>query len=179
MFSAIGQQADVESLRISAVDFAHQEGYQRSESDVTIGRLVGFALSGPMKRAFGDITTAPFVINALFTELAETPADDAFVTLRYDGDFSVAKKWSAVAGTPEVEERMRSALQTRWQSSMSLDQAITLAEEIWQVGADRDGSGEPDPEILSDAHPEIGILDRQVTRERRFQLIELPARETK
>jgi hypothetical protein len=34
-----GQQADVEAMRVTAIEFAHQEGYARSESDATIGRV--------------------------------------------------------------------------------------------------------------------------------------------
>ncbi len=50
MFSAIGNQADVENLRLAAIDFAHQEGFVRSPDDVTIQRVVGFALSPALKR---------------------------------------------------------------------------------------------------------------------------------
>src|SRR3569832_2774998 len=39
IFAGIGQQSDVEALRMAAVDFASQEGYNRSEQDVTIQRV--------------------------------------------------------------------------------------------------------------------------------------------
>ena len=53
VFSAIGQQSDVEAIRIAAVEFAHREGFSRSEDDVTISRLVS-AVSAPIKQAFGS-----------------------------------------------------------------------------------------------------------------------------
>lgn len=171
MFSALGAQADVEALRITAVDFAHQEGFARSESDVTIGRLVGFALSSPLKRAFGDMATAPFVINALFAELNESPADDLFFTLRYDGDFETARNFSIVAGTREAEERAMRFLQPNYRSNLSLKEAVKLADSAWRIAADVDLSGEPEPELLRGTRPEAGFLVRRTPRERKFRIL--------
>src|SRR5512143_199130 len=53
MYAAIGQQSDAESLRVAAIDFAHREGFQRSEQDVTIQRVVT-AMSQPIKEAFAN-----------------------------------------------------------------------------------------------------------------------------
>lgn len=39
MYSAIGAQADVEAVRLAAIDFAHQEGFARSPDDVSISVL--------------------------------------------------------------------------------------------------------------------------------------------
>lgn len=173
MFSAMGQQADVESLRLTALDFAHQEGFSRSEADVTIGRVVGFALSAPMKRAFGDITAAPFVLNALFAEMHSTPEEDLFFKLHYDGDFQVKRNYAVAAGTLEAEERMYKELELSYKKSISLKKAIDLADRIWRIGADVDGIGEPDPNLITDAKPEAGILDRLTAHERKFRLSDL------
>lgn len=173
MFSAIGQQADVESLRLTAVDFAHQEGFARSEEDVTIGRVVGFALSSPLRRAFGDITSTPFVVHALFAEMGDKPADDLFMTLVYDGDFTAHRNYAAIAGSEEAEARMGERLKSGYDASMSIEDAIKLADEAWRIGADLDGSGSPDEAIADGAHPEVGLLDRVSTHERRFSRREL------
>lgn len=171
MFSAMGQQADVENLRVTAVDFAHQEGFARSEADVTIGRVVGFALSNPMKRAFGDITAAPFVIQALFAEMHSNVEDDLFFNLQYDGDFEAKRNFSVAAGTRETEKRMRDDLEASYSANMKLDDALKLADKIWRIGADVDENGEPDPNLLNEARPEAGFLDRQTDNERKFRLI--------
>lgn len=173
MFSAIGQQADVESLRLTAVDFAHQEGYTRSEEDVTIGRVVGFALSSPLRRAFGDITSAPFVIHALFAEMGSDPSSDLFMTLMYDGDFTAHRSFAAVAGSHEAEQRMVDVLRAGYDPKMTLEDAIKFADSAWKVGADLDASGEPDEVITGGAHPEVGLLERSSTHERRFSRMEL------
>ena len=171
MFSAMGQQADVENLRLTSVDFAHQEGFARSEADVTIGRVVGFALSNPMKRAFGDITAAPFVIHALFAEMHGKPEEDLFFNLHYDGDFGTKRRFAVAAGTRETEDRMCQELEASYKETMKLDDAMKLADRIWRIGADVDGNGEPDPSLLSEARPEAGFLDRTTIHERKFRLL--------
>ncbi|MGI8924249.1 MAG: hypothetical protein ACR2HJ_09490 [Fimbriimonadales bacterium] len=171
MFSAMGQQADVENLRLTAVDFAHKEGFSRSEADVTIGRVVGFALSSPMKRAFGDISAAPFVIHALFAELNEGAANDQFFKLRYDGDFEARKHYAVSAGTPDAEARMCSLLKEKHKASMKLEAAMALADAVWRIGADVDGNGEPDANLMAESRPEAGFLDRNTEHERKFSLI--------
>lgn len=171
MFSAIGQQADVEALRITAIDFAHQEGYQRAEEDVTIGRLVGFALSAPLKRAFGDIAVAPFVVHALFAELNTKAEDDVFLSLNYDGDFSANKRFAVAAGNVEMERKMLDIIEKSYKPSLSLDGAVALADKVWKAGADLDSNDEPDPELMRDARQEIGLLERGVSRERKFRLL--------
>src|SRR2546423_3545685 len=102
IFSAIGKQADIEEIRGAAVDVTHREGFERSPDDVTLHRLVGFALSLALKRVFGDLMVAPRVIRGLFGELGRTPGDDTFYILNYDGEFSQAKGFAWVAGAPEA-----------------------------------------------------------------------------
>ncbi len=172
MFSAIGAQADVENLRLAALDFAHREGFAKSEADVSVGRIVGFALSSPLKRAFGDLSTTPFVIRALFAEMGRKPSEDLFFSLQYDGDFEANRQFSAVGGTKDAEKRMMNHLHDNYKPDLNLESALNLCDEAWKIGADLDVSGEPDPEILRNAHPEIGVLDRESKRERRFQLLE-------
>src|SRR2546423_11440604 len=66
-FAAVGQQSDIESLRVAAVDFAHQEGFNRSEQDVTIQRVVT-ALSGAGEKTFCEFSNSPVVVGARFAE---------------------------------------------------------------------------------------------------------------
>ncbi|MEM4408963.1 MAG: hypothetical protein QXI19_09500, partial [Candidatus Caldarchaeum sp.] len=168
-FAAIGQQADVESLRVTAVEFAHQEGYLRSERDVTIQRVVGFALSAPLRRAYGDITVAPFVVNALFAEINEKPEDDLFYTLRYDGEFDSRRGFAVVAGSPDAERRGLEMLEREYKTDLSLEEAQSLADRAWKAAADVEGTGEPLPELVSGTQVEVGFLTRLGGRERRFQ----------
>src|SRR5947207_3395097 len=97
IFGGIGNQSDIEAVRVAAIDVAHREGFERSPDDVTAQRLVGFALSPPLKRVFGDLAIAPAVIRALFGELGRTPEDDLFFVLNYDGEFTQMHGFAAVA----------------------------------------------------------------------------------
>lgn len=173
MFSAMGQQADVEAVRIAAVDFAHREGFMRSEQDVTGGRIVGFALSTPLRQAFGDLTTTPRVVRAVFAELCQTPESDHYFRLDYDGDFQLRHYYCVAGGSHEHEEKMMGELKEKHDVKLSLDEAVALAEEVWRVGADLHGTGSPDATLVVDARPEAGFLERSTKHDRRFRVLEL------
>jgi proteasome alpha subunit len=108
-FAALGQQADIEAVRLSVIDFSHQEGFTRSPDDVTVGRVVA-AVSPALKKAFGDPLTAPLVLRALFAEVGRRPDADALYVLGYDGEFRMSRGFAVVAGSPQAEERMRAYL---------------------------------------------------------------------
>lgn len=130
LYSAIGQQSDVESLRIAALDFAHQEGFNRSEKDVTIRRVVS-ALSSPIKRAFADFSSAPFVIRALFAEVGRTKAEDIYAILDYEGDFKTWRNWAFVAGGDEHTETLKSALTELATKKLTPETAHKALQELW------------------------------------------------
>jgi 20S proteasome, alpha and beta subunits len=133
MFSAIGNQADVENLRLAAIDFAHQEGFVRSPDDVTIQRVVGFALSPALKKAFGDPLTTPFVARALFAELHDAPERDQFYTLNYDGEFLPYERFAAIGGTPTAEEQAMRYLEAQLTRLPTLESALPIALTAWGV----------------------------------------------
>ena len=98
--AAIGQQSDVESLRVAAIDFAHREGYQRSEQDVTIQRIVT-AMSQPIKDAFANFASAPWIGKAMFMEVGETAEEDRYYCIDYDGDYCTERYRNCLAGKSE------------------------------------------------------------------------------
>ncbi len=195
IYSAIGKQADIEAVRVGAINFAHQEGYERSPDDVTAQRLVGFQLSPPLKRLFGEQLSAPAVIRAVFGELGETPAEDTFFILNYDGEFTQTHGFAAVAGTLEAEDRMNLWLMGVGPET-TRDQALERALKTWAVGAMEVrrrivGSDEEEPNPLKDldeeeelggflreelktAQVEVGVLDRFTSRESKFRLLTGP-----
>lgn len=191
IYSAIGNQSDVEAIRVGAIDVAHREGFDRSPDDVTAQRLVGFSLSPPLKRLFGEQLSAPPVIRALFGELGKVPEDDLFFTLNYDGEFSQAHAFAGVAGTSEAEDRM-----ALWLMGVGPDttqeQATERALKAWAVGAMETRRSklakEDDQDPLKDIEEgekitgflreelrtgkaEVGILDRRTNRESKFRLL--------
>lgn len=195
MFSGIGNQSDIENIRLSAIQIAHQEGFERSPDDVSVQRMVGFALSPALKKAFGDGLVVPFVIRAVFAELGRTPANDVFFTLNYDGEYRQASGQAVVAGTQQAEDAMLERLGEP-NPDYSREEAITRAVSAWSVGAreamrrnigginneedlpnplrDLD-EAEADRVFLRDelksAQVEVGVLERRANREGRFRLL--------
>ncbi len=188
MFSGLGNGSDLEVIRVGAIDFAHQEGYARSPDDVTIQRVVGFAISPGIKRAFGDVLNAPFVVRALFAEMGRTPEEDLFYTLNYDGEF-VSLQWAAaVAGTPEAEEQMvRQLVPENADGVPDLPTALRRALRAWSAGRlwviepqlQEEGAQaltiERLDQYLHEQLPELqveaAVLDRFTKRERKFRLL--------
>jgi proteasome alpha subunit len=196
MFSAIGNQSDIEQVRLSTIQLAHQEGFERSPDDVSIQRLVGFALSPALKKAFGDQWSGvPFVIRALFAEIGRTPESDTFMTLNYDGEFRQAENVGVVAGTQAAEDRMLERIGEP-NPAASREAALHQALSAWSVGArealrrqigglteeedalnplrDLD-EADADRVFLRDELKtgtlEVGLLERRTNRESRFRLL--------
>ncbi len=192
MFSAIGRQSDIENVRLSAIQTAHQEGFERSPDDVSLHRLVGFALSPALKKAFGDQMYVPVVIRGLFAELGRTVAGDCFFTLNYDGEYRQHTGIAAIGGTQSAEDRMLQVLGEP-DSTLSRDEAIRRALRAWVAGA-RDQISAPNEDERDQDTPlkvvdeadadrvflqeelksgvlEVGFLQRRDKQDARFHLL--------
>ena len=165
VFSGIGQQSDVEAIRNAALEFASKEGFQRSEEDVTIQRVVS-AMSAPLKRAFADFGSAPAVARSLFAEVGERPEDDVYYVLDYDGDYAVSKGRAAVAGTLEIGETLDRALADVGEGS--LDETIEMLRPVWAKAVDPESEKDDATVGLT---VEAALMDRRPGRENRFRLL--------
>jgi proteasome alpha subunit len=165
LFAAVGQQSDVEAIRIGALEFASREGYNRSEEDVTIQR-VATGMSAPLKKAFSDFSVAPLVVRCLFAEVGLTPEDDLYFVLDYDGDYAVTRHKAVVAGTLEVGTDLESRLDGF--SASSPEEALALLRTVWKFGVDPE-SQKSDEEIFATLKPEALLLERSDARENRFR----------
>ena len=85
-FAALGHPVDIEKVRQSAIEAAHLEGFNRSTQDVTLRRLIGFALSPSLKNSFEQIFSPPLMVEAIFAELGETQPEDILCRVHYDGN---------------------------------------------------------------------------------------------
>lgn len=129
LMAGVGIQSDIEAIRTASIEFCHQEGFQRSEDDVTVQRLSS-AISQPVKKAFSDLRTAPLLARVLFAEVGSTPAEDCFMKLGADGDYHELAGRAALAGTFEQEGELQERLDAikadgleSWKSA-----ALTLIE---------------------------------------------------
>ncbi len=168
IFAAVGQQSDVEALRMAALEFTSREGYNRSDEDVTIQRVVT-ALSASIKKAFGDFGSAPLVARSLFAEVNETPEKDIFYLVDYDGDYSISRGYGVIAGEAEMTDRLRGKL-AGIKSDTKPDQAIDQLREIWLSGMNPEGQ-QPDEDLLDALSPEAILLERSDARENRFRVL--------
>ena len=182
VLGALGNPSDLEAVRQFAVDFAHAEGYQRSTEDVSIQRVVGFAVSPVFKRAFSDPRRMPIVLKSLFAQLGETPEEDVLFTLNYDGEFDRHSSAACVAGTAEAQRRALEALEEKPPSNQKA--ALERALYAWTLGR-WEPEGESDngkpvlptqaqaKEILEEHlkdgfRVEATVLQRGTLRERKF-----------
>lgn len=163
VFAGIGQQSDVEALRTAAVDFAHQEGYNRSEEDVTVQR-VAMALSGPLKKAFADFNAAPVIARSLFAEVEDEPGEDAYYTLDYDGDYTISRGFAFLTAVDEQAEVFRERLAAAAPTHAA--GAVEALRQIFQAGCE---SAElPIADFLEGLQPEAVLMQRSADRENRF-----------
>ncbi len=186
MFSGLGHQADLEAVRLAAIDFAHEQGFRRSPEDVTVHRVVGGALSPALKRAFGDLLSHPLVARCIFAELVEQAQEDAFYLLDYDGEFTSRQQCAVVAGTAEAEEKALETLTARAAQPASLQEALEAALQAWGVAfavtaqkpEERQEQEEAPPDaegairqVLQESELEAAVLERDSPRQGKFRLL--------
>src|SRR5207302_1132006 len=102
------------------------------EQDVTIQRVVT-ALSAPVKKAFADFSSAPFVARVLFAEVASERAQDQYAVLDYDGDFATSRGFAFVAGSDEASEAIRSRLEDLG-AGVTAKKAEKILKDAWGAG---------------------------------------------
>jgi proteasome alpha subunit len=133
-FAALGHPVDIEKIRQAAIEAAHLEGFARSARDVTLRRLISFSLSSTLKNAFEQVFAPPLIVEALFAELGDSPAQDSLVRVHYDGDHhyetsGVLAAHSEAQSEAEARDWIRSVLQP----SDSLLQAAGICLVAWQA----------------------------------------------
>jgi len=161
-FSAIGQQSDIEAIRVAAVEFAHREGFNRSEDDVTIQRVVA-GLSDSIKRAFADFNTSPVVARCLFAEAGASPAEDRFFLLDYDGDYWRSDRTAVLCAGEERSGYLQAEMDAEDFGAMTHHKAITALRRVY-----KSTSAEGEEGMV----PEAVLLSRDPNRENRFVALE-------
>jgi proteasome alpha subunit len=169
IFSGIGQQSDVEAVRVAALEFASREAFARSDDDVTIQR-VATAVSTPLKRAFNDFNSAPFVVRGLFAEVSEDPTKDEYYAIDYDGEYTVSNGWGVVAGTSGVSESIGTRL-GKEAKNLATDQAVATLRELYISETRKEGVSDDDR--WRGFNAEAVLLERARAREDRFRILSI------
>jgi proteasome alpha subunit len=162
-FAGLGQQSDIESIRVMAMEFAHKEGFTRSEQDVTVQRVVT-AVSAPIKKAFADFSYSPILAISVFAELGSTPEQDSFFVVDFDGDYHLHKYSVTLSG----QSTLKSNLHENIPPKTSVDKAVQLLQNEWLKLSSLDGEQDVS---LDDLTPEIMLMERNSTREDIFRNI--------
>jgi len=167
--AALGHPVDIEKLRQAAIEGAHLEGFNRSARDVTLRRLVSFSLSSMLKNAFEQVFAPPIIVESIFVELGDTPAQDTFVRLHYDGDHQYVPARVVVAHRdPTGETQAAEWISKTLTPADSLSRVAGVCLAAWQVlneGKTFQDLAAPATEPLQIPGKliEAALLDRQVT----------------
>ncbi|MBS1713409.1 MAG: hypothetical protein JST30_03645 [Armatimonadetes bacterium] len=167
MYAGIGQQSDIESLRVAAVDFSHREGFQRSENDVSIQRVVN-ALSQPVKEAFANFSSAPWVARAMFMEVGSACEDDRYYCLDYDGDFSTEHMRCCLAAEKADESVVETELE-KIDRKAGLDDVVAALQGVLERTVSKEKA--TDQNEGAGLVFEAAVLLRDGSGDRRFRLL--------
>jgi len=130
---ALGHPADVERLRMTLLDMAHLEGFNRSDKDVTIARLLQFGIAPALKQNFEEIQRAPYLVKLLLVEMSFDNRA-LFFRLNYDGHWETLKKGAVISGQMEESDWMDKKISKTNFAAMPLDEALREACQIWEEG---------------------------------------------
>ncbi len=167
IFGGIGQQSDVEAIRMAALEFASKEAFSRSEEDVNIQR-VATAMSAPLKKAFSDFSSSPVVARSLFAEVGSMPNEDLYYVLDYDGDYSTSRHSAVISGGTEVTEEASAKIAEL--RTATVDEAKDGLSQIWLTIADPDGD-RGEEVVKKNLTLEAVLLERSNARENRFRML--------
>jgi proteasome alpha subunit len=178
-FTALGHPVDIEKLRQAAIEAAHVEGFNRSAKDVTLRRLISFALSTTLKNSFEQIFSPPFIVESIFAELGETQAQDVLVRVHYDGNHHYETSGVLVAANDRQKEEEAGAwLRRTLRSEDSLARAAGLCLAVWQTLADNKpvadlAAPEAPPSSIAGKTVEAALLDRKMSGAVHYRLLSL------
>lgn len=168
-FAALGHPVDIEKLRQGAIEAAHLEGFNRSSKDVTLRRLISFALSTMLKNSFEQIFAPPFIVESVWAELGDTPKQDVLVRVHHDGNHFYETSGVVAAHVDQKKEDEALAwLRQELKPDHSLVQCAGICLVAWQTLADEKPFSEvkipPElPVSVAGKTVEAALLDRKMT----------------
>jgi proteasome alpha subunit len=140
---SLGHPADVERLRMTLLDMAHVEGFNRSDKDVTIARLLQFGIAPAMKQNFEEVMRAPYLVKLLFAEI-DFDNRPLFFRLNYDGHWEMFKKGAVISGNDKESEWIQKQIEQTDFASLSLEKALKEACHLWEEGKKQSSSKSED-----------------------------------
>ena len=178
--AGLGHPVDIEKIRQSAIEAAHLEGFNRSTRDVTLRRLIGFSLSPTLKNGFEQIFSPPLIVEALFAELGETPANDALVRVHFDGNHHYEPSGLILAHSDRKAETEALA----WMKQVirpehTLHEVADLFLTAWHAITHHTSFqglavSHAAPLLLEGRHVELALLDRRAPGPVHYRKLDFP-----
>jgi proteasome alpha subunit len=178
-FAALGHPVDIEKIRQAAIEAAHMEGFNRSSKDVTLRRLISFALSTTLKNGFEQIFSPPIMVESIFAELGDTAGEDVLVRVHYDGNHRYENDGIVIAfWDSRREEEAVNWVRKATKAKDSLAQVASVCLTAWQTLVDNKGFAEvspPDEPLLKieGKSVEAALLDRKLTGSVHYRSLDL------
>ena len=126
----VGHPADVEKLRMTLLEMAHLEGFNRSAQDVTLARLLQFGVAPALKQNFEEIQRAPYIIRLLLVEL-EREGKPNFYRINYDGHWETFKEGTVISGSEKVMDGIQEKIESFSFKTLSLQKALEESCRLW------------------------------------------------
>ncbi|MDH5764089.1 MAG: proteasome subunit alpha [Nitrospinota bacterium] len=175
---SLGHPADVERLRMTLLDMAHVEGFNRSDKDVTIARLLQFGIAPAMKQNFEEVMRAPYLVKLLFAEI-DFDNRPLFFRLNYDGHWEMFRKGVVISGDDKETDWIQKQIEKTDFASLPLDKALKEACRLWEEGKKQgtsEGEDEEDqPVTLADAFDqwtlEAAVLSVETERKALYRVL--------
>ncbi len=178
-FAALGHPVDIEKMRQAAIEAAHLEGFNRAARDVTLRRLISFSLSSTLKNAFEQVFAPPLIVESIFAELGDAPAQDILVRVHYDGDHHYEASGVLVAHSEvQAETEARDWIRNALQPSDSLAHVLGVCLLAWQTlttkGAFASLAAPRKPPLqVPGKTVEAALLDRQLPGPVHYRVLDL------
>ena len=177
---SLGHPADVERLRMTLLDMAHVEGFNRSDKDVTLARLLQFGIAPAMKQNFEEVMRAPYLVKLLFAEI-DFDNRPLFFRLNYDGHWEMFKKGVVISGNDKESEWIQKQIEKTNFSSLSLGKAMKEACRLWEEGkkqgSSKSGDADEQPMSLAEAFDqwtlEAAVLSTATERKALYRTVTL------
>jgi proteasome alpha subunit len=170
---AIGHPADIEMIRMAAINTSHVEGFTRSSRDVSMRRLTMFTLSPKLKSSFEDVMSSPLIYRGIFVETGASPREDLFYELDFDGQVKPSKISAVISNGEDLSDRIRKMLPSTVLSGKEalpvlVDACVSGSLDFEEAGMDADGKildedlyRRKKELFLSEREPDIQLLDRR------------------
>jgi proteasome alpha subunit len=163
---------------MTLLDMAHVEGFNRSDKDVTIARLLQFGIAPAMKQNFEEVMRAPYLVKLLFAEI-DFDNRPLFFRLNYDGHWEMFKKGTVISGNDKESEWIQKQIEQTDFTSLSLKQALREACRLWEEGKKQGSPASEDadeqPTTLAEAFDrwtlEAAVLSIETERKALYRVV--------